>query len=132
MADANSVEQVVYEYLTTDSAFMANFSKVYWQEADAIVDPYIVFWMVDDIGAEERLNRLHQGEARIQFDLWVKDKIKGAKLRTVVRKKVAALNETRSGYHVMTTGINEQTIIRQSGTEPYHYVVDGIIKWNEE
>ena len=129
---ADSIEEVVYNYLTTDSVFMANFSGVYWQEADASVAPYIVFWLVDDPGFETRLNKLQQGEARIQFDLWDTSKIRGARLHTALTTKVRSLNETTGGYTVITTGITKQTIQRESTTDPYHFVVDGIIKWNKE
>jgi len=135
---ADSVEEVVYDYLTTDSTFMANFTGVFWQLATEkeAVSPYIVFWLVDDPGIETRLNKAYQGEARIQFDLWMgsskSDKIKGARLRTALREKVRDLNEVSGGYFVMTTGITEQTIQRQSTTDAYHFVVDGIIKWNKE
>ena len=128
----DSVEEVIYNYLTTDSAFMANFTGVYWQEADASVSPYIVFWLVDDPGIETRLNKLEQGEARIQFDLWDTNKIRGARLHTTLTKKVRELNEVTGGYSVLTTGITKQTIQRESTTDPFHFIVDGIIKWNEE
>ena len=129
---ADSVEEVVYNYLTTDSTFMADYSGVYWQEADASVSPYIVFWLVDDPGFETRLNKNEQGEARIQFDLWDTSKIRGARLHTSLTKKVRALNETTGGYTVITTGITKQTIQRESTTDPFHFIVDGIIKWNKE
>ena len=128
---ADSIEEVVYNYLTTDSTFMSNFSGVYWQEADASVAPYIVFWKVDDPGIETRLNKKYQGEARIQFDLWDTSKIRGARLQRTLGEKVRDLNEIFGGYFVMTTGITEQTIQRESTTDPYHFVVDGIIKWNK-
>jgi len=129
---ADSVEEVVYTYLTTDSTFMANLTGVYWQEADASVSPYIVFWLVDDPGFETRLNKAEQGEARIQFDLWDTNKIRGARLHTALTTKVRALNETTGGYTVITTGITKQTIQRESTTDPFHFIVDGIIKWNKE
>jgi hypothetical protein len=129
---ADSVEEVVYTYLTTDSTFMANFSAIYWQEADTSVSPYIVFWLIDDIGIETRLNKQNQGEARIQLDLWDTNKIRGARLRTTLREKVNKLNEVSGGYRVMTTTINEQSLRRESTTDPFHFIVDGIIKWNKE
>ncbi len=132
---ADSVEQVVYENLTGDATFLANYTDVYWQQVDKDVtptEPYIVFWLVDDNGAETRLNKAHQGEARIQFDLWDSDKIRGVRLRTTLRKKVRNIDEISGGYRVFTTGITEQTLQRLSTTDPYHFVVDGIIKWNEE
>lgn len=133
---ADSIEEVIYIYLTTDSAFMANFSGVYWEKADTEVHPYIVFWLVDDPGIETRLNKSEQGEARIQFDLWTEPthsgKILGARLHTLLTKKVRSLNELSGGYTVLTTGITKQTIKRESTTDPFHFIVDGIIKWNEE
>ncbi len=132
---ADSVEQVVYENLTGDTTFMAFYTGVYWQEVDKNVtptEPYIVFWLVDDIGIETRLNKAYQGEARIQFDLWDSNKIRGARLRTTLREKVRELSDISGGYAIMTSGITEQTIQRASTTDPYHFIVDGIIKWNKE
>jgi len=111
---------------------MANFSAVYWLAADARVMPYVVFWLVDDAGGETLLNTAYQGNARVQFDLWDTSQIRCARLRTVLRKKVRYLNEASGGSHVMTGGVTEQTIQRESNTDPYHFVVDGVIKWNEE
>lgn len=128
---ADSIEEVVYDYLTTDSSFMGDFSGVYWQEADASVSPYIVFWLVDDNGTETRLNKAEQGECRIQFDLWDTNKIRGARLHTALTTKVKQLNEILGGYYAMTTGTTKQTFRRESTTEPFHFVVDGVIKWNK-
>lgn len=130
---ADSVEEVVYTYLTSDSTFMADFSGVYWMDAteEEAVSPYIVFWLVDDAGSETLLNTAYQGEARIQFDLWDTNKIRGGRLRTALREKVRDLCEVTGGYSVMTAGTNEQTIKRQSATDPYHFVVDGVVKWHK-
>ena len=130
---ADSVEEVVYNYLTTDSAFMANFSAVYQLEAPkSATAPYIVFWLIDDTGEQFKINTAQQGEARIQFDIWDTSQIRITRLRGVVRTKVKALDEVYSGYRVFTTGITENTIQRESTTDPFHQVVDGLIRWNEE
>ena len=132
---ADSVEQAIGENLTGDTGFMANFSAVYWQEVSKDVtatEPYIVFWKVDDPGIETELNTPYQGEARIQFDLWDDNKIRGARLETVLRKKIRNIDDIAGGYRISTNSITEQTIQRASNTDPYHFVVDGIIKWNEE
>jgi hypothetical protein len=132
---ADNVEEVIYTYLTSDSTFMANFTGVYWmavEENETATEPYIVFWLVDDPGFETRLNTPYQGEARIQFDLWDTNKFRGARLRTTLREKVRELSEVSGGYNVTVTGVTEQTFKRTSATEPYHYVVDGIVKWNKE
>ena len=129
---ADSVEQVVYNYLTADSTFMADFSGVYFIEApENVTYPYIVFWLVTDAGIRNYIATPSQGEARIQFDIWDDDRFRGVRLRDNVRAKVDKLNETRDGYAVHTVGLNEQTIQRASGTDPYHFVVDGIIQWQE-
>jgi len=129
---ADSVEQVIYNYLAADSGFMGNFTGVYFSEApENATYPYIVFWLVTDAGIRNYVSTPNQGEARIQFDIWDDEKFRGVRLRDVVRAKVDRLNETRDGYSVSTVGINEQTIQRTSGTDPYHFVVDGIIQWQE-
>ena len=86
----------------------------------------------DDAGIETRLNKAYQGEARVQFDLWDNNKIRGGQLKTTLREKIRDLDIISGGYHLMTVGVSEQTIQRESGTDPFHYVVDGIIKWNKE
>lgn len=127
---ADSVEEVVYGYLTTDTSFMADFNAVYWIEApDTAAYPYVVFWQVDDTGNKTYLNEADQGEARLQLDLWDDSKARGVRLRTKLRQKIDAMNETRSGYTVTTTGVTEVTVPRDSTAAPYHYVVDGVIQW---
>jgi hypothetical protein len=128
---ADSVEQVVYEYLTADSSFMGNFTGVYWVEAETETTPYITFWLVTDAGTSTRLGKVYQGEARIQFDLWDENKIRGARLRTELLEKVERMSEERGGYHVMVTGTTSQTIPRESHASPHHFVVDGVIKWEK-
>ena len=134
---ADNIEEVVYDILTGDAAFMANFSGVYTQEAPkAAVPPYIVFWLVDDTGVGTNLNTCSQGEARIQFDLWAtpttSGKNKGRKLRTTLRNKVNGISEISGGYYIRADGVTEQTILRASGTDLFHYVVDGVFKWNKQ
>lgn len=134
---SDSIEQVIYDYLNADTTFKANFSGIYWMEAPtSITYPYIVFWLVDDNGAETLLNTTDAGEARIQFDLWDNSKAtgknRGRRLRTVLRTKVKELAETRGGYYVQTIGINMITMQRESASDPHHYIVDGIVKWSKE
>ena len=130
---ADNVEQVVYLYLTTDSSFMANFTRVdYLETPDGTAEPYINYWLVDDTGNDTILNKVEQGQARIQFDLWDSNLIRGTRLREVLSRKIRELNESLEGYHLMITGSTKQTIPRSSGTDPYHFVVDGIIEWYKE
>jgi len=130
---ADSIEEVVYTYLTSDSTFIAKFHGVYWMDATEAeaVSPYIVFWLVDDTGVGAKLNTAGQGEARIQFDLWDTNKIRGARLRTDLRNKIMKMGETSGGYMVIVTGISEKMLQRESTTDPYHFIVDAIIKWNK-
>jgi hypothetical protein len=129
---ADSIEEVVYQYLTADTSFMSNFTGVYWQESDTKTEPYINFWLVTDSGTQVRLGIEQQGDALIQFDLWDNNKFRGARLRTVLAEKVKALMGVVDDYHVMTTSITEQNILRSSGTDLYHFVVDGNIRWVKE
>ena len=126
---ADRVEEVIYQYLTADSTFLGKFEGIYWMEADDLTVPYIVFWLVDDNGSKAHIGKQSQGEARIQFDLWDTNKIRGVRLRTALRDKVESMNETRDGYTVTCQGITEQTIQRESAADPYHFVVDGVIQW---
>ena len=129
---ADSVDQIIYSYLTSDSTFMADFNSVHWVEApEGTTYPYIVYWLVTDTGEKTYLGKLRQGEAAIQFDLWDDNRIRGARLRGKLRDKVDDLNDTLSGYALRTIGVTEQTLQRASGTDPYHFVVDGIIQWQE-
>ena len=133
---ANSVEEAVYNYLNADSDITDEFSAVYWSEATAPTFPYLVFWLVDDAGTDSTLNYRKQGEARIQFDIWddatPSGMARGVRLRSLVADKIRDTSETVSGYHIITTGNTEQTIRRESGTEPHHFVVDGVIQWRKE
>ncbi len=129
---ADSVEQVIYTFLISDSDIMAAFSGVYWIEADDTTYPYLVYWLVDDNGSKRNLNKRQQGEARIQFDMWDSSKIRGVRNRALVREKVDDISDVIDGFYLVTSGVTEQTIPRESETDPYHFVVDGIIQWREE
>ena len=129
---ADSIEEVIYSYLSTDAIFSSQFTGIYWQESDTETAPYLVYFLVTDSGVETRIGKEQQGEARIQFDIWDDNKFRSAKLRTETAEKVKAMMGVISGYHVMTTGITEQNILRASGTDLYHQVVDGIIRWTKE
>jgi len=134
---ADSVEEVLYDYVTSDTAFMAIVTGVYNMEAPADTsEPYVVMWLVSDPGTDTVLNAEEQGEARMQFDLWdTGDRnglIRGTRIRGNLRKLLKKLSKVVSGYHVMVTGTTEQTIPRQSGTDPYHFVVDGVCRWRKE
>lgn len=128
---ADSLEEVVYTFLTSDASFMADFDSVHWMDTGGASPdyPFIVYWQVDDAGTKTWISEDDQGEARIQFDLWDSDKIRGARLRTALRQKVESLNETIGGYTVYTSGFNETTVQRDEKTDPFHFVVDGIVKW---
>ena len=134
---ADSIEQVVYDYLKADTTFSAQFTGIYWLESPTTITyPYIVLWLVDDNGAETKLHTSDSGEARIQFDLFDSSTDKGKnrcrRLRTVLRTKVKNLAETRGGYFVQTIGLNMITMQRESASSPHHYIVDAIIKWHKE
>jgi hypothetical protein len=126
---AESVEQAIYTWLQADSDLTGAFSGMYWMEAESTTYPYLVYWLVDDAGTKTRLHTTEQGEARIQFDIWDSSNIRGVRDRTLVREKVDALSETVDGIMLMTVGVTEQTIPRESDADPYHFVVDGVIRW---
>lgn len=129
---ADSVEEIIYSYLTNDSSFMSDFTAVHWIEApEGVAYPYINYWLVTDTGEKTYLGKIRQGQASIQFDLWDDNRIRGARLRAKLREKVDDLNEILDGFSVRTIGITEQTLQRASGTDPYHFVVDGLIQWQE-
>ena len=129
---ADSVEEVIYAYLNADTTLMAAISKAYWMEAEERATyPYVVFWMVDDDGGKTYVGYENQGRARIQFDLWDSNRIRGARIATTLKESVEALNESRGGYSLFTEGISQQTIQRPTGQDPYHFVVDGVINWRQ-
>lgn len=128
---ANSVEEALYSYLTSDATLMAAISAVYWMEADGDTYPYVVYWLVDDNGNKTYIGHENQGIARVQFDLWDSSKIRGARVATTLRETVEALNKTVGGYALYTEGISQQTIQRPTGQDPYHFVVDGVINWRQ-
>lgn len=130
---ANSVEEAIYDYITADTAFMANIKRLDLLETpDGTAMPYVNFWLVSDPGIKTELGYIRQGEARFQFDLWDSNNIRGTKIRRLLKELVEEMNGVKSGYHLMTTGTTEQTIPRTSGTDPFHYVVDGIVRWRKE
>ena len=129
---ADSIEQVIYTWLQADSDLTSAFAGMYWMDADAQIYPYLVYWLVDDTGTKSKLNKRNQGEARIQFDIWDDNRIRGVRNRALVKEKVDDISETVDGFELTTIGITEQTIIRESATDPYHFIVDGIIQWREE
>lgn len=129
---ADSLEQVIRSYLTADATFLSKFDNLYWLEAptDAAY-PYLVYWQVDDPGDKRVVNKDYQGMARIQIDIWDSSKFRGVRLREDVKEKMESLNETRDVYTMTTMGTNEQTIPRESAEEPFHFVVDTIIRWSK-
>jgi len=129
---ADSVEEIVYTWLQADTDLTTAFSGMYWMEADSKTYPYLNFWLVDDNGSKRNLGKSKQGEARIQFDIWDNNKIRGVSNRALLREKIDDISKVIDGFHVVTVGVAEQTIPRESGTDPYHFVVDGIIQWREE
>lgn len=130
---ADSVEKAIYDYIIADTAFMDNLTGVYILETpEGAATPYVNFWLVSDPGIKTELGYIRQGEARIQFDLWDSNNIRGTRIRGLLKELVEELNGVVSGYHLMATGTTEQTIPRLSATDPYHYVVDGIVRWRKE
>ena len=127
---ANSVEEAVYEHLQSDSTFMGKFGGIAWYEG-TFSYPYITFFQVDDPGTKTYLNTARQGEARLQFDVWDDNKGRGALRRTEVREKIEDMNTTSGGYTLYTVNTNEATVQRQDVTDPWHYVVDAIVRWFE-
>ena len=129
---SDSVEQVIYDYLTSDSTFMANFTGVYWIDAPKdTASPYIVFWEVDNPNDETLLNKCDQGNSRIQCNLWDLNKNRGRRLRTVLRTKMLKLDQTNGGYYVRTDSVNSVTNQRPSGTALYQFIVDSVINWHK-
>lgn len=128
---ADSIEQVVREYLVADSTFNAKFQAIDYLEGTTETSPYITFFLVTDTGEATRLGKNYQGEARIQFDLWDDNMIRGLRLRSDLLEKIEKMSETRGGYHVIVTGTTTQTIPRDTGSAPYHHVVDGVIRWEK-
>src|SRR6056297_1782960 len=127
---ANSVEEAVYNLLASDTELMAAVDAVYWGYSTGTTYPYIVFWLVDDTGVDSLLGYRRQGESRIQFDIWDEPTpsgmARGVRVRSLLADKIRNISKTQSGYHLMTTGNTEQTIRRESDTEPHHFVVDGV------
>jgi len=128
---ADSVEEVVYTWLQAETELTTAFSGMYWMEAQDTTYPYLVYWLVDDNGNKAWINGRKQGEARIQLDVWDSNRIRGIRNRALVREKVDDLAEVVAGFLLTTIGVSEQTIPRESATDPYHFVVDCVIRWKE-
>lgn len=128
---ADSVEEAIRTYLTDDTTFAADYDGIYWLEADSATYPYIVYWQLSGTGTEEYVDREHQGEARVQFDVWDNSKFRGVRLRADLREKIETLNETVGGYYLRTQSVTEQTVQREDGQSPFHFVVDAVIYWSK-
>ena len=126
-----SVERVLHEYIDSDSTLMASFpGGIHYAEVQEDAEyPYLVYWLISDPG--DTYMTKSQGLARVQIDIWDTDKIRGVRLRDMVRKKLLEMNVVAHGYAVTVMETTTQTIQRISKSGPYHYVVDGILKWQE-
>jgi predicted transcriptional regulator len=129
---ADSVEEAVYSYLTSDSTFADKWESIDWLETKETAYPRLVFWQVTDAGTQTYIDRNRQGEARIQFDIWDSNKARGVRLRADTRAKVEDLNETISGITMHTDSLDEQTLQRDNTENPWHFVVDAVIIWHKE
>lgn len=128
---ANSVEEIVYEYLTADTDITDNM-EVYWLEAPSSKSlPYVVLWQVTDPLEKLLLNKQEQGVARIQHDLYDNSAARGVAGRKRLRKKLERVNETRDGYTLYCESATEQTLQRERGEEAYQFVVDAVLRWHE-
>ena len=126
---ANSVDEAYYQWLSTQTA-ITTLATVYSQEAPTGISvPYMVFWKVDDPNDKQHIGKAEQGVARMQHDIWVKNKALGASTQALVRRTVDALKTTTGGYTMYTEGVSEQILPRAEATEPYHYVVDAVVRW---
>lgn len=129
---ADSIEEVIQDYLTDDAVYNAKFSGIWHIEApEGSAYPYVVIHQIDDPGDKRRLNKKRQGMARIQCDVWDNNRIRGTRLRTETKEILEDLNVTTGGYNVVCVGTNEVTVPRPDVQEPYHFVVDAVIQWNK-
>lgn len=128
---ANSIEEAYYTWLNTQTN-ITTLAPVYWIEADAGDDtPYIVFWLVDDAGTDQYIKYKKQGVARVQNDIWHRDRALGALIRTRLRDALRDMHETVGGYDMYVEATTEQTLPRVASGEPYHFIVDAVIRWRQ-
>lgn len=128
---AHSVEEIVYEYLTSDTDITGNMN-IYWPDAPKTkTQPYVVLWLVNDPMDKLVINKADQGRARIQHDLTDSSAARGVANRKRLRQKLEKMRETRDGYTVHCESATEQTLRPETDGDAYQFVVDAIIRWQE-
>jgi hypothetical protein len=126
---ANSAEEAYFDWLKSQTA-ITTLADVYWQEAPSGTGtPIIVMWVVDDPNLKQHLGVSEQGAARIQHHIWCKNIGLSARIRALLRRTVDAIKATQDGYTMYCESVSEHPIPRQDNTEPYHMVVDAVIRW---
>jgi hypothetical protein len=126
-----SVEELLYNILTADTAFTTQSGGIYWRQAPSGASlPYIVYFQVDDPRTKELL-AFYGGEARIQFSIFDADASNALTTSAQLIDKVKELRGLQSGLRIRGTVAN---VLTQPANLDgiYHRTVDVIVHYTEE
>ena len=126
------IEQIVFEQLRDNLGVSESFGTVSYLEADpADALPRLVVWQVDDPSAKAFL-AYYGGQARVQCDVWSKDRHEIPSLRATVRDALRTLRG-QYGEVTITSVVISNEVTRALSTDGiYGGVVDAIIEWTKE
>lgn len=126
-----TVEQLIYNLLTADSAFVAQSGGVYWRQAPAGASlPYVTYFQVDDPRTKEMLSH-YGGEARIQFSVFDESASNGLTTSAQLIDLVKTFRGLQSGLRIHGQTVN---VLTQPANVDgiYHRTVDVIVRYTEE
>lgn len=128
---ATSVEEAVYNRLTSDAAFVAAITALYWRQAPAGTSlPYITYDQVDDPRTKELL-AYYGGEARLQFNVFAESASDGITMAQTLVEKVRDLRGVQNGLRL--TGTVANVLTQPANVDGiYHRTVDVIVRYTEE
>jgi len=127
------IEQALYNYLLAQEAVTTVFgSRLYFVEADQdTAKPYCVFFVVSDPHAAAYFDKIHAGQARIQFSIFDSDKYvprNGAKtIRDELQYYRGAMDEFNV-ERIVCSGIINGPRVRK---DIYHFMFDAFVEYWE-
>lgn len=104
---------------------------IYWLEAPSQAPmPYVVYWQVDDPSDKTFLSQ-YGGQARIQFDIWSRNRFDIADKRKAVRDTVRELRGRYGDLYIMSAVVANDFSRELPDDELYSGVVDVVFEWQE-
>jgi len=123
------VERVMYEQLK--GLLAETFSSVsYLQTVSGDGFPRLVVWQVDDPSSKTVLSA-YGGQARIQCDVWTKDRFTLPALRAAVRGAVREIRGVFGGIRIVGCQVTNDFTRALNDEELYSGVIDVIVHWED-